>query len=631
VTKPPLFLFLALAMPAVAASARPGEAAAGERPNILWITVEDIGPHLGSFGDTYAVTPRLDALAAEGVRYLRAFAPIGVCAPARSSLILGAYAPTAGSHDMRSGVRLPAAVKLYPQLLRAAGYYATNNAKQDYNLLEVPGDTWDESSRTAHWRNRPDPGQPFFAVFNLETTHESRIRYPEDRFAELTAALGPGERHDPALADVPPYHPDTPEVRRDLARYADLITAMDRQVGALLDQLEEDGLAGDTIVFFYSDHGAGLPRSKRWLYESSTRVPLIVRVPERFRRLAPGSSPGGVTKRLVDFTDLGPTALSLAGVEPPETMQGRAFLGEHARAPREYVYGFRGRMDERFDMQRAVRDERYRYIRSYMPWKIYGQHVDYMYEMPTMRVWWQRHERGELRGPERRFFQQKAPEELYDTWADPWEIHDLAGDPEYRDVLERLRGELRRWMLEIHDAGFLPEGEMHLRAEGSTPWELVRDPARYDLPRLIEAAERASRGAGETELLERLGDGDGAVRYWAASGLIGREALSSAARAALVAALDDAAPEVAITAAEALAAHGEPGLGLAALERGLRHPLPPVRLRAATVLDGLGEAARPALPAMREALQTWLAEDPPSWRRADLPKVLEPILARLAP
>jgi hypothetical protein len=247
-----------------------------------------------------------------------------------------------------------------------------------------------------------------------------------------------------------------------------------------------------------------------------------------------------------------------------------------------------------------------------------------------MRVWWERHRSGELRGKERSFFEPKPGEELYDTWADPWEVHDLAGDPDYAGVLERLRGELRRWMLEIHDTGFLPEGELHRRAARSTPWELARDAQRYDLERLIAAAEAASGGGGEPELLALLRDDDPAARYWGASGLIRKGALSGAARAALVGALDDAASEVGIAAAEALAVHGAPAPGLAALERALADDLPIVRVRAATVLDGLGAAARPALPAMRAALLAWNAEEPPWWRRADLPKVLEPLIQRLS-
>ncbi|HEX7899837.1 MAG TPA: sulfatase, partial [Planctomycetota bacterium] len=262
-----LFLFLALSgVEGLAPSA-------DERPNILWITCEDISPNLGCYGDAYAVTPHIDALAKEGVRYTKAFAPIGVCAPSRSTLILGVMAPSVGSQLMRCKATLPGAVRCFPSYLD--GYYRTNNVKTDYNF-EAPKGTWDESSAKAHWRNRK-PGQPFFSVFNFTSCHESQIRQPEASYRKRMEGIEP---HDPAKAPIPPYHPDTPETRRDWARYADMITFMDREVGKVLRELEEDGLAKNTIVFYFSDHGAGMPRSKRWLYDSSLRVPMIVRFPD---------------------------------------------------------------------------------------------------------------------------------------------------------------------------------------------------------------------------------------------------------------------------------------------------------------------------------------------------------------
>ncbi|MEZ6070070.1 MAG: sulfatase [Pirellulales bacterium] len=444
------------------------------RPNILWITCEDISPNLGCYGDEYAVTPNLDRLASESTRYTAAFAPIGVCAPARSCLITGMWPTSLGSQHMRCQAVLPEYVHCFSEYLRDAGYYCTNNVKTDYNFQQRP-QSWDASSRQAHWRGRAD-AQPFFAVFNFTSCHESQIRLPEEQYQQRTADFTDAERHDPAKAPLPPYHPDTPEVRRDWARYADMITYMDKEAGRVLDELEEDGLADETIVFFYSDHGAGMPRSKRWLYDSSTRVPLLVRFPEKYRQWAPTAA-GDSTDRLVSFIDFGPTVLSLADVAIPEHMQGVAFLGEAAGPPREYVYGFRGRMDERYDMLRSVRDGRYKYIRNYMPQLPYFQHqfLEYQNEMPTMRVWQRLADEGNLTGPAATFMAMRKPaEELYDTEADPWEVHNLADDIAYHDVRHRLRGALYDWMLEIRDLGFLPEPDMRTRYGDAAPYDAVR-------------------------------------------------------------------------------------------------------------------------------------------------------------
>jgi len=356
----------------------------GARPNVLWVTCEDIGPQIGPYGDKYAVTPALDEFASRGLRYNYAWSNAPVCAPARTTIITGMYPPSTGSEHMRSETSLPGRFKLFPAYLREAGYYCSNNVKEDYNVVK-PAGTWDDSSNRAHWRNRK-AGQPFFSVFNFTITHESQIRRRPHTLV-----------HDPSKVRIPAYHPDTPEVRHDWAQYYDNITTMDRQAGQVLSQLRQDGLADDTVVFFYGDHGSGMPRSKRWPFNSGLHVPMIVHIPEKFRNLAPPDyRAGGNTDRLVSFVDLAPTVLSLAGIKPPDQFQGYAFLGAHQAPEQPFIHGFRGRMDERIDCTRSVRDKRYSYLRHYMPHRIYGQHVSYMFETPTTEVWRKMFDQGKL-------------------------------------------------------------------------------------------------------------------------------------------------------------------------------------------------------------------------------------------
>jgi len=517
------------------------------RPNILWITCEDTGPQLGCYGDRYADTPNLDKLASRGVRYDYAWSTAPVCAPARTAIISGMYPNSTGSEHMRSMIPMPPGMRMYPQYLREAGYYASNNVKEDYNL-DKPGQVWDDSSNKAHWRNR-GKGQPFFSIFNFTTTHESQVRRRPHTLV-----------HDPARARVPAYYPDAPEVRHDLAQYYDNITTMDRQAAQVLHELEQDGLAEDTIVFFYGDHGPGLPRSKRWPYNSGLQVPLLAYLPEKYRHLAaPDYKPGGASARLVSFVDLAPTVLSLAGIEPPRYMQGRAFHGPYRAPEPAYLYGLRGRMDERYDLVRSIRDRRYIYIRNFMPHRTYGEYIAYLFEMPTIQVWKRLYDEGKLKPPRTYFWERKPPEELYDLNADPDEVNNLANSPQHRQTKERLRAALYGWMREIRDVDLLPEAEMHSRAAGSTPYELGQDAARYPFDRILAAADTASMldAAATERLTGMLGDGDSGVRFWAALGLLmrGQTAVSKAA-APLRKALADPSLSVRIAAAEALGKFG---------------------------------------------------------------------------
>jgi uncharacterized sulfatase len=594
----PLLALLVLALPLAAARAQE----APPRPNVLWITCEDISPHLGCYGDRFAVTPNLDRLAAQGVRYTHAFTVIGVCAPSRSCLITGMYPTALGSHHMRCQARLPDEVKCFPEYLRHAGYYCSNNVKTDYNF-PVPKNAWDESSNKAHWRNRK-PGQPFFSVFNLVVSHESQIRTPEATFLKQTARLTKEERHDPAQVTVPPYHPDTPVVRRDWARYYDLITAMDKQAGDLLKQLEDDGLAEDTIVFFFSDHGAGLPRCKRWLYDSSLRVPFLVRFPAKYQRLAP-AKPGSAVDRLISFVDVGPTVLSLCGVKLPAHLHGQPFLGGQAAAPREYVYGFRDRMDERVDFIRCVRDRRYKYIRNFLPHLPYAQDISYMNEMPTMQEYRRLAAAGKLEGPAALFMRPTKPvEELYDCEADPHEVRNLADSPAHREVLERLRRACLQWMKETRDLGPLPEVEIHRRSGKTPPYEMARKgDAVYPQQRILDAAMLAAQGPDALpKLVELFKDKDPAVRYWGAVGCSALGAKAAPATETLRQALADPSPVVRMAAADALCRLDRHAEALPVLIEALKHDNEWVRHSAALVLDSIGPKAKPALAAMKARL-----------------------------
>ena len=361
-------LLCTLALSLAAAPAVAGEKPPDPRPNILWISAEDISPDLGCYGDEYATTPTLDEFASQGAVYTRAFANAGVCAVARSCIITGMYPTAIGSQHMRSDVVPPPFVKCFPEYLRAAGYYTTNRSKTDYNF-PAPPSAWDENGpKHRDWAGRAE-GQPFFSVINLTVSHESKVRAPDLR-ARMDELLG-DDRHDPAEVDLPPYIPDTPEARADRAQYYDVLTLLDREVKRILDRLAADGLADDTIVIFWGDHGVGLPRGKRWLYDSGLRVPLLVRWPGVVR-------PGTRMDELVSFVDFAPSMLTLAGVPAPGHMQGRAVFGPHRDEPREYVFAHRDRMDETYDLIRAVRDKRYKYVRNFFPERSRGQRLLYM-------------------------------------------------------------------------------------------------------------------------------------------------------------------------------------------------------------------------------------------------------------
>lgn len=444
-------------------------ALAADHPNILWVSIEDTSPDLGCYGDKYAVTPNLDKLASQGCRYTNCFTHAGVCAPSRSGIITGMYPSSMGTQFMRCKGVPPAYVKCFTEYLRAAGYYCTNDNKTDYNF-DPPLTAWDDSRRGAHWRNRPTKETPFFAVINLTETHESQVRLPEAQLEARRKTLVSHELHDPAKAPLPPYYPDTPRVRRDMANLYDNITFTDKLIGQILKDLADDGLADNTVVFFWGDHGRGLPRSKRWIYDSGTHTPLIVRWPGKLQ-------PGSVNEELVAFLDFAPTLLNLAGVEVPKYMQGRAFLGENLTAPRQYVYACRDRMDEALDIIRGVRDKRYHYIRNYRPDLPYAQDIAYMNEMPTMQEWRRLAAAGELKGPQAIFFQPTKPvEELYDTQADPHEIHNLVDDPKLADVLNRLRAAHERWREDTGDLGLIPEAELNEQRRPGGKWSVTADP-----------------------------------------------------------------------------------------------------------------------------------------------------------
>ncbi|MEI6235805.1 MAG: sulfatase-like hydrolase/transferase [Planctomycetota bacterium] len=563
---------------------------AADKPNILWLVSEDNDCYLGCYGDKLARTPTIDKLASEGVLYERCFSQ-PVCAPSRFTLITGMYPTTCGpAQHMRAHGKIPDWLKGFPTYLRDAGYFTSNNSKTDYNSPINAQQAWNENGKNGHWKHR-GKDQPFFSVFNHEVTHESCL-FPTKELALNFPST------DPASIRIKPYQPDTPEMRADWVRYYNHMALMDGQIAAKLKELADAGLADNTIVFYYSDNGGVLARSKRFLQESGTHVPLVVYYPPKWRHLAP-AAPGSRIKEPVHFIDFAPTVLSLAGVKIPDYMQGRAYAGTAKAEPNEYVFSSRDRMDERYDIMRSAMDKQYLYIHNFRPDLPFVQPLNYMFQARAYQSWAKLAKEGKLTPATSMFWGEKPAEELYDCFADPDSIHNLASDPAHKATLERMRVALEKRCVANKDNGFMPEGsELEgydaSHAAGAFPIERV-----YALACL--AAERNAENL--PKLIEALNDPSEAIRWWGAQGCTMLREKAVGAESALRKTLDDKSGAVQVAAAEALARMGKLDAALPVLDRCIRDTKTGfTALHAANVLFRLGESARPVSGTIKKVM-----------------------------
>ena len=431
------------------------------RPNIIWLVAEDQSPgFFPMYGDSTISLPNIESISLDGVVFDNAFSPVPVCAPARSAIITGMYPTTLGTHNMRTynaystenqpeiGIPsyspiVPDGVKMFTEYLRKEGYYCTNNAKEDYNF-KAPESAWDESSKDAHWRNRPKDA-PFFSVFNFNVCHESGIwRQGKE---ELYVS--------PDSVKVPPYFPDNEVIRHDLAVNYSNLKRLDNQIGEIIDQLKEDGLYENSIIFFYGDHGGPFPRHKRALYDTGLKVPLVIKFQDNLKK-------GTYDDRLISFVDFAPTLLSWAGIAPPKVMQGKAQFGMYADSEKsKYILASSDRFDEMYDKLRAVRSKRFKYIRNYNADISNALAVNYREQMPMMQNMMALEASGKLDSiPSLWFRTPKPEEELYDLQNDPFELVNLSGQINFQDTLVQFRRTLDRWIEETNDKGRIPEKEL---------------------------------------------------------------------------------------------------------------------------------------------------------------------------
>ena len=525
---------------------------AQDRPNIVWITSEDNSTtFVGCYGNELARTPNIDALAKRGVRYTNAFASAPASSPARSTLITGVYPTSMGTQHMRSYYPIPDEIKLFPKYLQEAGYYCINSGKMDYNIFnqgEKPG--WNEVDLKANiWIDKRPKDKPFFFVQNFGESHESAVFENKDKLIT-----------NPNDVQTPPYLPDTKGIREDRARYYDRVEAVDKRVGQVIQKLEEEGLAENTIIFYYADNGGVLGRSKRFLYDEGLHVPLIIYFPEKYKHLAP-AKPGETIDDLVSFIDFAPTMLNMLGIEIPKHMQGQPFLGKNTPAARKYVYAARGRMGERIDCSYAVRDKRFKYIRNYGAYYPWAQHINFLWRSKGMQEWEKEYLEGRCTPAQARFFETKPVEELYDLENDKHEIHNLAKDANYSSILEEMRQQHKAWSYKYRDAGLLIETEADERSkqEGLTTYELIRsEHFPYDeLYKMADVATFANPNDFD-KIKKGLSSADAAIRRWAVVGCIMQAEKAQVVKKELMdLAIKDESVFVRITASEALYVLGE--------------------------------------------------------------------------
>ena len=483
-----------------------------DMPNILWVSCEDITTMLGCYGDKNARTPHLDAFAKRGIIYSNAYATAPVCSPARSCIITGNYATTLGTQHLRSQTQIPDFIIPFPRLLREAGYFVTNNAKEDYNFKSES--IWDESSKAAHWRSRKS-NQPFFSVFNFGITHQSGIFGDDSAYEKKIEKYIPFiKRSNPDSLILPLYYPDSPGIRELWARYYTNVSIVDYQFSQVLKELEEDGLSDETIVFFFSDHGTGMPRSKRALYDSGLKIPLLVYVPEKWQKEL-NVKPGSVNDQLVSFVDFAPTIIDLAQIEQREYLQGKSFLPVTEGREKSFVYGTSDRVDEAYEVARTIRTNDFRYTRNFMPHlpllqpNFYTDQSEIMKELNKI-------DKSTLNKDQLTMFEPfRMPEELYDIKNDPYEVNNLASDPAYLAQLKIMRKQLNGRIRESFDTGLIPEPEMIRLSTGQTTYEWAHDSLRFPVDRILSACDLMLSGEPSSgEILEYLNDGNGLVRYW---------------------------------------------------------------------------------------------------------------------
>jgi uncharacterized sulfatase len=529
---------------------------AAERPNVVWIVSEDNSVHyLKHFFAGGAKAPNIEALAKHGLTFDHAFSNGPVCSVARTTLATGCYGPRIGTqfHRKYRMAPMPDGLRMFPAYLRDAGYYTTNNSKKDYNAVEGQG-VWDESSRQASWRNRPDKSQPFFHMESHGQSHESSLHFNQATYENEKTVT------DPESVRLADYFPDTPLFRYTHARYHDRVAIIDGIVGDTIAKLKEDGLLEDTFVFYFGDHGGVLPRGKGYIYESGLHVPLVVRVPENFKHLVDAEM-GSRVVGSVSFIDFGPTTLQLAGVDIPGQVDGRPFLGKGISMKdvnaRDESFGYADRFDEKYDLIRSIRKGRYQYIRNYQPYLPDGLQNNYRYKMLAYKEWRELFKAGKLTGPQLQFFQPKPVEALFDVEADPHEVNNLAGDTKYADVLAELRARLRQIVKDLPDLSFYPESYLVANAM-ENPVEFGQS-HKTEIAKLVDTADLAllPYEKAEPQLQKALRSDDPMIRYWAAMACssFGEEAVDLANSVRSL--LKDDCPVVRVRVAEFLGIIGE--------------------------------------------------------------------------
>lgn len=551
------FLLSLLILPATFIQcARAEKQSQNVQPNILWVTIEDTSPQfIGCYGNEDAKTPVIDRLAEEGVRFTNAFSTGTVCSPSRTAIITGVKTYRTGTGNHRSKYPVPGFMKGFPFYLQQQGYYTSNNVKTDYNVAENKefiAEAWDESSKTAGWWNRK-PGQPFFAVFNFTESHQSRtMTMTYDWYLKnVYDHLSPEERTGEDEFDLPPFYRDSREMRKQFARVYNAITLTDKRIGELLQRLEKDRLKDSTIIFFYADHGEGMPRGKTNGINYGYRVPFIVWFPEMYKHLSPWGTGGIVSGELIDFTDLAPTLISMAGGEIPGHLEGRPFLGEKRKEPVDYLHLSSDRSDNGIDMVRTVTDGRFVYSRNFMPFINEARYIRYM-EIGEIKQHMRKDlAEGNLNPLQKSLFNDRPAEFLFDIEKDLWETKNLAGIAEYEPVLQKMRNLLETEILRSRDVMFLPEYEIGMISDTTTAFAFRLDPEQYPLEAIYEAASLSGYRGAETaeKQIEKLSDPNEMIRYWAIMGLRSQSRKDLAPHAkVIIQAMEDAYPPVAVMA-----------------------------------------------------------------------------------